>query len=84
MRKEYNKALRKRFIKLVEENLVNFEVFTEKSPYIIPGAVFFVNRVRHDLWLFIEVVGMHNEEGGFVVQIGWSRLARFPQFKYVS
>ncbi|MBF7073464.1 hypothetical protein ISG33_08660 [Glaciecola sp. MH2013] len=79
MKKEYSNALRKRFTQLVKNDLSNFEVFTEKSPYITPGAAVFVNRVRSDLWLFVEVFGIKSEEGGFVVQVGWSRLARFPQ-----
>jgi hypothetical protein len=75
MRKELTKLLKTNFIEKLNEQLPQFE---EDNNFQIPaGCKLFSQKVRKDLWFFLELV-ISPKDDCFTIQIGWSKKGLFP------
>jgi len=78
MRKEYGQALRALFEKAMSQQLPAFTPTKVGSDYLFPGERAFRKRIEGvaDLWI---VLSPNQKMDEFSVELGWSRLARFPE-----
>ncbi|GAB3550381.1 hypothetical protein GCM10027343_33310 [Noviherbaspirillum agri] len=78
MRKEYGQALRSLFEKAMSQHLPDFIPTKVASDYVFPGERTFRKRVEGiaDLWIVLSPSQRMEE---FSIELGWSRLARFPE-----
>ena len=78
MRKEYGKALRARFESLLAEHLPRFGPLGTKSDFLFPGERAYVAKAD-GAWLVIVLAPSLKGQNAFHIEIGWSRLLRFPE-----
>lgn len=78
MRKEYGQALKTVFEKAMVQHLPDFVPTKDRSGYVFPGERTFRKRIEGvvDLWV---VLSPNQKLDEFSVELGWSRLARFPE-----
>ena len=79
MRKELSKAVRTQFTAAMAERLPQFAPVTIKSRYAWPGSRIFRWVAGPSLHFFIELFLDPKGDDSFGVEIGWSRLARYPE-----
>ena len=72
------KHLRKFFLHGLQEIDSGFVEEKLRSPYVHPGEVVYVNRSAEPLWMLIVLVADRHGRERFTVEIGWSKLGRFP------
>ena len=79
MRKQYGRALRELFAEGLAHASPEFEAVRKHEPLVgVPGERAFRRAVSPEVvqWL---VVVPHQQAEAFFVEVGWSRLGRFPQ-----
>lgn len=79
MRKEYGKALRDTFDREMKARLPAFKPFKSKSIYLFPGERVYHRIVREPIHCFIILVPSRKDTDAFTIEIGWSKLGRFPE-----
>ncbi len=79
MRKEYGKALRELFARGMRDRFPQFAPARVSSRYVFPGERLFRWAPAESLhcWVILSPDGKGRE--AFYVEIGWSRLGRFPE-----
>lgn len=78
MRKEYTKALRKAFDAQMAAVIPDFAVTKPQSKFAFPGERYYCRSIGDKLRLWIALVPNPKAEE-FTVEVGWSRLGRFPE-----
>lgn len=78
MRKEYGKAFRAQVERCMGESAFGWRLHKEKSIYAVPGERAFRRDMAAGLVLWCFWVPYDKWES-FTVEIGWSRLERYPQ-----
>ena len=79
MRKEYGKALRTLFAQEMLTRLPQFAETKVKSLYLFPGERAFCWSPRKPIYCWIILQPNLKGYESFTVEIGWSRLDRFPE-----
>ena len=79
MRKEYGKALRDMFTAEMKSQLPGFVPVKVTSPYIGPGERAFRWVPAEPLHCWILLCPDQKGREAFTVEVGWSRLGRFPE-----
>ena len=79
MRKEYGKVLRGQFDKKLSEDVPDFKHVNVKSKYIFPGERAYAWEVSDKICCWLILVPDQDADLRFTVEIGWSRLGRFPE-----
>ncbi len=79
MRKEYGKVLREAFARRLAERLPRFKPVRTGSDYLFPGERVFCWAVSGDLHLYVILTPDQRGHDAFTVELGWSRLGRFPE-----
>ena len=66
------------FIKKLEKRLIGFEKTTIEKKFRFPGKISLVKK-EPGIWFFV-ILGLHSIDADkFTIEIGWSKLERFPQ-----
>jgi hypothetical protein len=78
MRKEYGKVLREEVEKRMSGSRFGWKLHREKSMYVFPGERTFRKDVSPQLTLWC-IFAPNQKFESFTVEVGWSRLSRFPQ-----
>ena len=79
MRKELSKAVRTEFTAAIARRLPQFVPVTIKSRYAWPGSRIFRWVSDPSLHFFVELFFDPKGDDSFGVEVGWSRLGRFPE-----
>ncbi len=79
MRKEYGKALFTEFSRLLRERAPEWKPVSIKSIYVFPGNKLFRWVPEEPNHCYVILVPHHRGSDDFVVELGWSRLGRFPE-----
>lgn len=79
MRKEYGQALRALFTAEMQSRLPQFEPSQVKSKYLFPGERVFCWNPQESIRCWIILQPNLKGHESFSVEIGWSKLARFPE-----
>lgn len=79
MRKEYGKALRDTFDREMKARLPAFNLLRSKSMYIFPGERVYYRIPRDPIYCLIILVPSRKDTDEFTIEIGWSKLGRFPE-----
>lgn len=79
MRKEYGKALRKLFSSEMKRRLPQFVPVKVSSIYILPGERAFCWTPAEPVHLWILLCPDQKDREAFTVELGWSKLGRFPE-----
>lgn len=79
MRKEYGKALREEFARQLAQRLPGFQREKARSCYLFPGERAFCRAVSGELHLYVILTPDLRGHEAFTVELGWSRLGRFPE-----
>ncbi|MFL6660487.1 MAG: hypothetical protein ACJ8GW_20540 [Massilia sp.] len=79
-----DKALKKlaidEFAKLIEQNLPGFQPYSEKNRHLVPGERVWINETTFgDVSLFAIFSPEDKGRDQFTIELGWSRMRRFPQ-----
>lgn len=78
MRKEYGKVLRQLVEHKMKESTFGWQLHREKSIYAAPGERAFRKDVDRNLTLWCILVPNQKLES-FTLEVGWSKLGRYPQ-----
>ena len=79
MRKELSKALRAEILKVMRNELPQFESLKRPSESPWSGSLVF-RRIHSDsLWMFVEFYYKVRGPEAVYVELGWSRLSRYPE-----
>ena len=81
MRSEYGKALRRLFESELKIRAPEFVPTKVDAEFLFPGECAFCHIVDTQLWLWVLVVPSVKRDD-FNIEIGWSRLSRFPRNKH--
>jgi hypothetical protein len=79
MRKELSKALRAEFTAAMASRLPQFVPIKVTSRYAWPGSRIFRWVFDPSLHFFVELFLDHKGDDAFGVEVGWSRLGRYPE-----
>jgi hypothetical protein len=79
MRKEYGKALRDLFDLEIKAWLPAFKPLQSKSMYLFPGERVYYRIPREPIYCLIILVPSQKDADEFTIEIGWSKLGRFPE-----
>ena len=79
MRKELSKAVRTEFTAAMARRLPQFTPVTIKSRYAWPGSRIFRWVSDPSLHFFVELFFDPKGDDSFGVEVGWSRLGRYPE-----
>ena len=79
MRKEYGKALRTLFAAEMATRLPQFAANKAKSNYLFPGERAFYWNPQDTIRCWVILQPNLKGHESFTVEIGWSKLARFPE-----
>jgi hypothetical protein len=79
MRKEYGKALRDAFDRQMKAKLPAFRPLKTESMYIFPGEQVYYRMPREPINCIIILVPSRTDTDEFTIEIGWSKLGRFPE-----
>ena len=79
MRKELSKAVRTEFTAAMARRLPQFVPITIKSRYAWPGSRIFRWVSDPSLHFFVELFFDPKGDDSFGVEVGWSRLGRYPE-----
>lgn len=78
MKQTITRVLRELFVRELAALPISFREQNEKSLYIAPGERVFSYFASDNVRLFIVVVPDRKGGGRFTIEIGWSKLGRFP------
>jgi hypothetical protein len=73
------KLLRQCFSAELKRAAPDFKEEKLKSKYLVPGDRVFVRKASSAVWLFVILIPHHAGGRKFSIEVGWSRLARFPE-----
>jgi hypothetical protein len=79
MRKEYSRVLRDSFAKLIKANVPKFKPAKVKSQYLWPGERDFLWDTKELVHVYVILSPSLKGHDEFTIDIGWSRLGRFPE-----
>jgi hypothetical protein len=79
MRKELARAVRAEFTAALARRLPQFAPVTIKSRYAWPGSRVFRWTRDDSLHFFVELFSDPKGDDSFSVEVGWSRLGRYPE-----
>jgi hypothetical protein len=67
------------FNKKMKESLPDFASFHEKSEFINPGEAIYYSPIFDSVYLFIILVPNLKSEAEFTIEVGWSKMNKFPE-----
>lgn len=79
MKKEYSKVLRDGFLKRLPQMASGFKPFNGNSKYLFSGEKACYRELNPKLWQFVILSPNATGLESFTLELGWSRLARFPE-----
>jgi len=80
MEKKLKRRAIEKFIRCINETLPSFVPLEEKNNYLFPGEKVWLDaKTLDDATLYILFCPEHKGRDQFTIEIGWSKLFRFPE-----